>query len=160
MKIDMTGLEMGKLKVVEYAGLKGGKSLWKCECKCGNTCYHTTTELKVHKPQSCGCIQKEIAKRLAPLAGKKRTFKNGSCANAFDSKKSAANTSGIKGVSYYKKTGKWRAQIRYASKNYHLGLYEDINDAAAARKEAENYVKENFDSLEKIKQFFSERKNN
>lgn len=158
MKIDMTGLEMGKLKVVEYAGLKGGKSLWKCECKCGNTCYHITTELRVHKPQSCGCIQKEIAKRLAPLAGKKRTFKNGSCANSFDSKKSAANTSGIKGVSYYKKTGKWRAQIRYASKNYHLGLYEDINDAAAARKEAENYVKENFDSLEKIKQFFSERK--
>lgn len=158
MNVDMIGYETGLLKVISYAGKKGSKSLWLCECKCGNECTHTTAELRVHKPQSCGCIQREIAKGLAPLAGKKRTFKNGSCANSFDSKKSAANTSGIKGVSYYKKTGKWRAQIRYAGKSYHLGLYEDINDAAEVRKEAENYIKKNFESLEKIEQYFYERK--
>lgn len=158
MKIDMTGFEVGKLKAVEYAGLKNGKSLWKCECKCGNTCYHTTTELRVHKPQSCGCVQREMAKGLAPLAGKRRTLANGSCANSFESKKSKANTSGIKGVSHYKKSDKWRAQIRYAGKCYHLGLYEDIEEAAAARRDAEDYVKENFDSPEKIEQYFRERK--
>lgn len=158
MNVDMIGYQTGKLKVISYAGRKGSKSLWLCECKCGNECEHTTSELKSGKLQSCGCVQREIAKGLAPLAGKRRTLKNGSCANSYDSKKNKANTSGIKGVSYHRKADKWRAQIRYAGKCYHLGLYKNIEDAETARRDAENYVKENFDSSEKIEKYFRERK--
>lgn len=42
------------------------------------------------------------------------------------------NTSGYKGVTWYKPTQKWQAQIRANGKKYHLGYFEDIKDAARA----------------------------
>lgn len=139
---DMIGFEQGRLKVIRRAGTKKGKALWECQCKCGNLCKYTTTQLRSFGVRSCGCLQREKAAELAPVAGKGRTFKNGSCANSFDSAIGKNNTSGIKGVSYHKKSGKWRAQIRVQGKNYYLGIYERIEDAAAAREKAEDQVKE------------------
>lgn len=42
------------------------------------------------------------------------------------------NTSGYKGVSYYKKTGKWKAQIQVNKKKLGLGYFDDIREAAEA----------------------------
>lgn len=106
MNIDMIGYRTERLEVIEYAGRKNGKSLWKCQCSCGNVCYHTTTELRVRKPSSCGCLQKETAKTLAPAAGKNRTLENGSCLNSYDAKLYTQNTSGVTGVSFFKKSNK------------------------------------------------------
>lgn len=139
---DMVGFEQGRLKVIKRAGNKNGKALWECECKCGNLCHYTTTQLRHYGVNSCGCIQREKAAELAPVAGRKRQLINGSCLNSFNSKIGENNTSGIKGVSFYKKTGKWRAQIRVQGKNYYLGLFEKIEDAEAARLDAEKKVKE------------------
>lgn len=50
--------------------------------------------------------------------------------------KSRASTSGFTGISWHRKTGKWRAQVMFKGKGYHLGLYSDISDAVAARKAA------------------------
>lgn len=47
------------------------------------------------------------------------------------------NRSGIKGVSFIQKCKKWYASIWYESKCYNLGLYENLEDAVIARKEAE-----------------------
>lgn len=47
------------------------------------------------------------------------------------------NTSGIVGVSFYKRQNKWRAYITYNTKQINLGYYFDIEDAKNARKEAE-----------------------
>lgn len=44
----------------------------------------------------------------------------------------ANNTSGKKGVSWDKQTGKWKAQITVNGKTYRLGLYNDMEDAAVA----------------------------
>ena len=44
------------------------------------------------------------------------------------------NTSGKKGVSWDKQNGKWKAQIKVNGIKYHLGLYNDIEDAAVAYK--------------------------
>lgn len=41
------------------------------------------------------------------------------------------------GVYYHKATGKWTAQISFQGKNYHLGLYPEIEDAIIARENAE-----------------------
>lgn len=46
------------------------------------------------------------------------------------------NTSGIKGVSWNKKSGQWLAHIGYGGKILHLGLYDTIEEARAARIEA------------------------
>lgn len=151
--VNMIGFKTGKLKVTERAGSRGGKALWKCQCECGGSCFHTTSELNTGKLQSCGCVQKETASELAVSAGRKRTFEGGSCLNAYKSVRYKNNSSGVKGVSWYKKSGKWRAQIKYAGENYYLGLYDKLEEAVEVRKEAENFIKENFNEPEKIAEY-------
>ena len=47
-----------------------------------------------------------------------------------------SNTSGIKGVNWHKKAGKWRAYIGVGRRAIHLGLFYCREDAAAAYAEA------------------------
>lgn len=47
------------------------------------------------------------------------------------------NTSGTLGVCWYKSGAKWKAYIKDNKRNIHLGYFENIEDAIAARKEAE-----------------------
>lgn len=47
------------------------------------------------------------------------------------------NTSGITGVILYKRTSKYAAQIRVDGKKIHLGYFDTIEEAAAARQAAE-----------------------
>jgi hypothetical protein len=54
--------------------------------------------------------------------------------NNCNRKVSKNNTSGVKGISWNKDTKKWRATIRYNNKDYHLGLFSNIEDAVTARK--------------------------
>jgi hypothetical protein len=53
------------------------------------------------------------------------------------------NTSGITGVCWHKRARKWQAQIKVAGKNIHQGFFDNIEDAARARKAAE--IKYGFD---------------
>ena len=48
------------------------------------------------------------------------------------------NTSGITGVSFHKGTQKWQAYITKDGQRRYFGLYDKIDDAAKARKIAEN----------------------
>lgn len=50
--------------------------------------------------------------------------------------KSPKNTSGVTGVSVHKQTGRWQAKITLDGKQIYLGLFETIEEAAAARAEA------------------------
>ena len=75
---------------------------------------------------------------------------NGSCLNAYNAPEKKNNSSGIKGVAWFEKSHKWRTQIRYAGKNYHLGLYENLDDARIVRNAAESFVKKNFNDPDKI----------
>ena len=50
---------------------------------------------------------------------------------------SKRNTSGHKGVSWAKTVQKWVAYINLNRKRHILGYFDDINDAVAARKKAE-----------------------
>jgi hypothetical protein len=60
---------------------------------------------------------------------------------------SITNTSGYKGISLYKATGRWAACIYVNKKRIHLGYYKTITEAVKAREEAEtkltNQEKEN-----------------
>jgi hypothetical protein len=46
------------------------------------------------------------------------------------------NKSGIKGVCFNARLGKWRAYITHQGKNLHLGFFTFIDEAAAARSKA------------------------
>ena len=56
--------------------------------------------------------------------------------NNFNSSLSSSNTSGFKGVSYDKKSGKWRAMISVNGKQTHLGLFANKEDAIKTRYES------------------------
>lgn len=57
--------------------------------------------------------------------------------NLVNSKRSKANTSGVTGVSWFRETDQWRAQIYCKGRRYSLGLFTDWFDAVCARKAAE-----------------------
>lgn len=50
----------------------------------------------------------------------------------------AKNSTGVSGVRYRANRGKYEACIVFKGKQYHLGTFDTLNDAAQARKEAEN----------------------
>jgi hypothetical protein len=52
--------------------------------------------------------------------------------NQANSRLLAANTSGKKGVTWHKHCQKWQAAIKSGGKNYHLGLFHDVESAHAA----------------------------
>jgi len=57
--------------------------------------------------------------------------------NARNSKRLNTNTSGITGVSWHKKTGKWRASAVIDGEPKHLGLFRSFINAVKARWQAE-----------------------
>ena len=56
--------------------------------------------------------------------------------NGANRSKTLSNKSGFKGVSWHKKANKWVAQVTKDYKLYYLGLYENIDDAKIAYREA------------------------
>ena len=56
--------------------------------------------------------------------------------NMRNSKMRCDNASGVSGVSWVKARGKWLARIKIDGRPKHLGLFDSIEDAAAARAEA------------------------
>lgn len=57
-------------------------------------------------------------------------------ANAMNRRKSTRNTSGYKGVSVYRRSGKWRAEIAARGARYTVGFYDTPEEAAAAYRVA------------------------
>ncbi len=57
--------------------------------------------------------------------------------NTINSKKPSTNTSGVKGVSFIKKTKKWKAAISLYNKSHFLGTHDTLLEAAYHRLAAE-----------------------
>lgn len=63
--IDLTGQRFGRLTVVEKEGSREYRPgrhriYWRCKCDCGNECSVHTTDLRIGKIKSCGCLRREI----------------------------------------------------------------------------------------------------
>lgn len=124
------GKRFGKLMVISYDGKKGGCHFWICKCDCGNTVSVRQSNLKGGKTSSCGCLA-DIRKKVH--------YVDGTCIELIQSRKlSKNNTSGIRGVYRNKNSNKWVAKITFKGKQYNLGSYTEKEDAAKARKEAED----------------------
>ena len=150
-KQDLRGYQFGNLIAIEPTTHKSAdRSIyWKCRCKsCGKEKEIPANQLKKGVQVSCGCGR---AKRLQETNG----YIEGTCLkNVFSDKMNSNNTSGHKGV--YLKRGKWAAKIQYKKKAYYLGAYDKIEDAIDARRLAENWVKDDAQTLlDKIKEMQS-----
>lgn len=54
--IDLTGLKVGELTVLQYSGNRQ----WKCSCSCGNETYVGSQALRQGMIRSCGCKKKQF----------------------------------------------------------------------------------------------------
>ena len=63
---DLTGLKFGRLTVLAKRGPTSGPGVyfWLCRCQCGVEKEVSSAPLKSGKTTSCGCFQREKARRL------------------------------------------------------------------------------------------------
>lgn len=135
--VDISGQRFGRL--VAQHRLKRESSdksvIWHCICDCGNEVDVSYNTLVYSNQQSCGCKKKEHDQRLGTL----QTRVDGTSLDIIKSKKVPTdNTTGYKGVYFIR--GKYVAKIVFQKKAYYLGTYDNIEDAAEARKEAEEVL--------------------
>ncbi len=140
---DLSGQVFGKVTVLRRAeehGLRGSQKrvLWECQCECGNIIYKYIDTLKNDDITMC----QECANKINPSKARdKAGFVEGTQISRIRSTKPpTTNKSGVRGVSYYEKLGKWRAGIKFKGKSINLGYYDNLADAAAARKRGEEEI--------------------
>ena len=73
LKRDLTGLRLGKLRVLERTGSSDGSALWRCRCDCGTVLVVRGGGLNSGKTQSCGCLRGEVNRRLRTTHGMRHT---------------------------------------------------------------------------------------
>lgn len=54
--------------------------------------------------------------------------------NSYNHKTRCDNTSGVRGVTFKKDKGKWRATIQKDNKSHHIGYYDSFDEAVIQRK--------------------------
>lgn len=135
---DITGQRFHRLTAlhrVSGAVGRGGSAVWRCRCDCGKELDVSYKELVYSNLQSCGCKKKEHDGILHTL----QTHVDGTSIESLQGNKVPTNnTTGHRGVYLIK--GKYVAKIVFQKKQYFLGTFENIADAAAVRKEAEKLL--------------------
>ena len=124
---------------------KTEKGMWKCLCKCPKCGKEFEIQLnKFNRTKSCGCIVSEKSSENMKEGWKNTTSKgyenNTQVFSMIAETKSKNNTSGTRGVSFNKRSGKWTAYIGFQNNIIHLGSYSTIESAIAARKDAEEKI--------------------
>jgi hypothetical protein len=131
---NLVGKRFGLLTVLAYDGKRDRMHRWRCLCDCGKEVVVGQTLLQSGKTKSCGCLQTSIIVENLKLC-------DGTSVAIIEASRHhllSTNTSGFTGVYRNRHTGKWCAQITFKGKTYFLGSYSKIEDAAQARKEAED----------------------
>ncbi len=134
---DFTGQKIGRLQVVEKITQGQPSLMWRCVCDCGNTVLLSAAQLRNHHRKSCGCANIE---HITPDSGVLSKNVRGTEPRNLNNKPSKKNTSGVRGVCFSKTRGVWRAYISFQGVTHNLGSYKNIDDAAAARAEAEKQI--------------------
>lgn len=148
---DLTGRRIGRLTVLERTEQTSPRGkrrtyLWKCLCDCGETVYRPTDKLTGGAECMCeSCAEKHAAERMHENAG----YVGGTQISRIRTDRPiATNSSGVRGVYFDRRTGRWRARLKFKGKLMNFGSYADFNDAVKARRQAEEeyygeFLKEN-----------------
>lgn len=142
--IDYGGLKVGD-KVGSWTLLERKQDKFYCRCECGRERWVPALRLMRKKSLSCGCKRtdmrpeqmQEAMKKGHDLCSRLGKEKLGAKYAGFGRKKNKNSKTGVTGVSFHKRTGKYRAYIFVERHQLNLGLFDTIAEAAAARREAE-----------------------
>lgn len=137
---DLTGQVFGRLTVIgrsEKRNPRGARTtpMWECRCECGNITYKATDTLT--NPDESMC--QECHNKLAPEKARSAAgFVGGTQISKIKNMKpTAANSTGVRGVQFDKRSGRYRARLKFQGKILNFGSYRTLEEAAAARKAAE-----------------------
>ena len=135
---DITQNRFGRLTACWPTELRdaAGAVIWQCRCDCGNVCLVSVSALRKGMTKSCGCYYQESRNNCDNYRRDKVESTN--LSQLVSAKRQrASNSSGVTGVHYIKRLGKWEAYISFQKKRYYLGVYFKKEDAVKVRKEAE-----------------------
>ena len=142
-KGNLIGRRFGKLEVIGRSDKRGSRGartvpLWECRCDCGNITYKATDTLTNPELSMCNdCVGKYAGQKMREKAG----YVDGTQISRIPSNNLiATNTSGVRGVYWDRRSGKWRARLRFKRKIYNFGSYVNFDDAVKARKAAEQQI--------------------
>lgn len=140
-KGNLTGRQFGKLVVTALSDKRGSRGartvpLWECLCECGNITYKATDTLTNSELSMCNdCAAKYAASKMRENAG----YTGGTQISKITSTAPiATNTSGCRGVYLDKKSGKWRARLKFKGVLMNFGSYSSFEEAVKARQQAED----------------------
>ena len=140
---DISGQTFGEVKVLERIKNEGISSTYKCLCSCGKEFTADYKHLVDGYVKTCGHSREILLEKGRKSA--KEACVNGTNVFGIQRKNlNINNKSGYRGVSWHSQTGKWRATIMFQRHSYYLGVYDKVEDAAAARKVAEKKIFGNF----------------
>lgn len=144
-RLNLVGQKFGRLTVKENIPDKIGYVL--CECDCGGQKVIKATMLTRNrdKVQSCGCLRKELMSKIGRANIAQNSAKRLDLMRRYGTNfgiierrsLNKRNKSGHTGVWYNAKRGYYNAYISSKGKRIHLGTFTRLDDAVAARKEAE-----------------------
>ena len=140
---DITGRIFGRLTVLKPTEERSGHALkWLCRCSCGKVVSISASALKYGDTNSCGCLASEVHKEVFGIAMKARQnyYVDGTDIMQLSRSPSAANTSGVRGVSWDKSVRTWKAYITFKGHRYFLGSSTDFETVVAYRREAEKRI--------------------
>lgn len=135
--IDLTGQTFGELTALEFVRA----DLWRWRCSCGREIEARASLVKTGRIVSCGHVLAQTARDK--IASNVLRHHDGSSVphieHIMQGKTRKNNTTGITGVSIraYKGYQMFRASICVRGKTIYLGEFQTLNEAAAARKRAE-----------------------
>ena len=142
-KNDLTGKKIGKLTVLERSDRYGSRGkrktqLWKCICECGAITYKATDTLTNPDVSMCKeCAGAYTAEKARANAG----FEAGTQISKIkDQPETSDNISGVRGVYWDRKTGKYRARLKFKGRLYNLGYFTRLEDAEKARRRGEEEI--------------------
>ena len=139
---DLTGAKYGRLTVIKPSKeRRNGSVVWKTKCDCGNELDVMSSSLVKGNTKSCGCIQKEYAKKNMSSGNgntfREKNLKEKTNLSLLKEMNNKSNNSGARGVYFKKSANSWVSQIGFKKRVIHLGYFKDIKDAIKARKDAE-----------------------
>lgn len=153
---DLTGQRFGRLLVLGPVELprprhNGTRLGWRCRCDCGKEIITTQVALADGK-RSCGCLTVETAQKRMDTLQDAHKFDGTDLQQIRPTRPlNKNNTSGVTGVYWSTREGCWIAKIHLRYKTITLGRFSSFDEAAAARKAAEEeYYSPILEAAEKI----------